>query len=80
MTQNYSDTYETGYGLTVPTVDALMAIDKLQHLTIIFNTFVFLCFFNLINCRTVGIRDYNVFSNFFNNWMFIFILALIFGL
>jgi len=78
MTQDYNDTYETGYGLTVPTVDALMAIDKLKHLTIIFNTFIFLCFFNLINCRTVGIRDYNVFSNFFGNWMFLFILLIIF--
>jgi Ca2+-transporting ATPase len=80
MTQDYKDTYTTEFGLVVPTVDGLMAIDKLQHLTIIFNTFVFLCFFNLINCRTVAIREYNVFSNFFNNWMFIFILLLIFVL
>lgn len=80
MTQDYKDTFECAYGITVPTVDGLMAIDKLKHLTIIFNTFVFLCFFNLINCRTVGIKDFNVFANFFNNWMFILILALIFGL
>jgi len=78
MTQDYKDTYPTTYGLVVPTVPALMAIDKLKHLTIIFNTFIFLCFFNLINCRTVGAKDFNVFSHFFNNWMFIFILALIF--
>ena len=55
-----------------------MANEKLQHLTIIFNTFVFLCFFNLINCRTVGAKDFNVFASFFNNPMFLFILALIF--
>jgi len=47
---------------------------KKKHMTIIFNTFVFLCFFNQINCRVVGVRDFNVFINFFNNWTFIFIM------
>jgi magnesium-transporting ATPase (P-type) len=54
------------------------SVAKRQHFTIIFNTFVFLQFFNQINCRVVGPKDFNVFTNFFNNWIFIFVLALIF--
>mmetsp|Transcript_20687 Transcript_20687/g.14847 ORF Transcript_20687/g.14847 Transcript_20687/m.14847 type:complete len:226 (-) Transcript_20687:116-793(-) len=77
-TADNNDTYTAPCGLQVRTVQGLMANEKLQHLTIIFNTFVFLCFFNLINCRTVGVKDFNVFTSFFNNPMFLFILALIF--
>lgn len=47
-------------------------------MTIIFNTFVFLCFFNEFNCRVVGASDFNVFTKFFNNWIFIACMAFIF--
>lgn len=54
-------------------------IAKQQHYTIIFDTFVFLQLFNQINCRVVGPRDFNVFTSFFNNWIFIFVIGLIFA-
>jgi magnesium-transporting ATPase (P-type) len=52
--------------------------NKQQHFTIIFNTFVFLQFFNQINCRVVGPTDFNVFAGFFSNWIFILVLAVIY--
>lgn len=52
--------------------------NKQQHFTIIFNTFVFLQFFNQINCRVVGPADFNVFASFFSNWIFILVLAVIY--
>jgi Cation transporting ATPase, C-terminus len=52
-------------------------MEKRQHYTIIFDTFVFLQFFNLINCRVVGPRDFNVFTHFFNNWILQFVLVVI---
>jgi len=55
------------------------SIPKSQHYTIIFNTFIFLAFFNQINCRVVGARDFNVFTGVFRNWIFIVVLAVIFG-
>ena len=45
-----------------------------QHYTIFFNVFVFLQLFNEINCRKLQRQEYNVFENFFNNGMFIFVL------
>ena len=50
--------------------------DKLEHLTIIFNAFMFLCFWNEINCRKVGRRDFNVIENLFHNFYFVVVLAL----
>jgi hypothetical protein len=35
--------------------------------------------FNQINCRVVGPRDFNVFTAFFNNWIFIMVIAIIFA-
>lgn len=50
--------------------------DKLKHFTLIFNLLVFLQFFNMINCRKVGRRDFNVFEKFFHNFYF---LGIFFG-
>jgi hypothetical protein len=52
---------------------------KLQHLTWIFNTFVFLQIFNYINCRKVGERDFNVLEKFFHNKFFLGILLFTFS-
>mmetsp|Transcript_34802 Transcript_34802/g.53448 ORF Transcript_34802/g.53448 Transcript_34802/m.53448 type:complete len:323 (-) Transcript_34802:68-1036(-) len=46
--------------------------DKVKHFTFIFNLFVFLQLFNMINCRKVGRRDFNVFEKFFHNFYFLF--------
>lgn len=76
--ESANETYIAPSGLEVPTVNGLMAINKKMHNTIIFNTFVFLQFFNQINCRTVEARDFNVFRRFWANGMFVAVLVLIF--
>jgi len=48
--------------------------DNARRTTIIFNTFVFCQLFNEINCRKLG-NEINVFKHFFNNWIFIAIMA-----
>jgi Ca2+ transporting ATPase len=54
---------------TIPT-------NRLVVYTMIFHTFVFMQVFNEINSRKLGAYDYNVFSGFFNNWLFIGIIIL----
>ena len=49
------------------------------HFTLIFHTFVFMQVFNEINCRKLGESEFNVFSSFFDNGLFIFILVLTVG-
>lgn len=46
------------------------------HFTIFFNTFVFMQLFNEINCRKLECSEWNVFSNFFNNYIFITVMVL----
>ena len=53
--------------------------EKVLMYTIIFQTFVFMQLFNQINSRKLGEREFNVFANFFNNWLFIFITILTFA-
>ena len=48
--------------------------------TLIFQTFVFLQLFNQINSRKLGEKEFNIFANFCNNWMFIVITLLTFGI
>ena len=50
--------------------------EKVTLYTIVFQMFVFCQVFNQINARKLGEREFNVFENFFNNAMFIFILVL----
>lgn len=45
----------------------------------IFNTFVFMQIFNEINARKLKADEINVFSNFFNNWLFIIIEVVTIG-
>jgi Ca2+ transporting ATPase len=60
------------------------ATPKLTVYTIAFQTFVFMQLFNQINARKLGkpsdpskglaaVEEYNVFSGFFNNWLFLII-------
>lgn len=56
----------------------LQSVDKSRHLTYIFCTFVFLQAFNMINCRKIGNKDYNVFESFFHNMWFLAMFVLIF--
>jgi len=50
---------------------------KARHFTYIFNIFVSLQLFNMINCRKIGKRDFNIFENIFHNWYFIVLFAII---
>lgn len=57
----------------------LQSLHKKQHFTYIFNIFIFLQLFNMINCRKIGKKDFNVFESMFHNWYFIFLFSLIAG-
>lgn len=46
---------------------------KIKCLRDIYNTFMFLQIFNLINCRKVGSKDFNVFEDFFHNFYFLLV-------
>mgnify|MGYP003944644629 CR=1 FL=1 len=50
------------------------AQSKRQHLTKIYNVFVFLQLFNEINCRKVGNKDFNVLESFFHNKWYTLVL------
>jgi len=52
---------------------------KTQAYTMVFQTFVFMQLFNLINAKKLGDRDFNIFAGIFNNFIFIFILLLCFA-
>lgn len=54
-------------GVNVPT-------QKTRHFTLIFHTFVFMQVFNEINSRKLGNKEYNVFSGFFNNFLFLSVI------
>jgi Ca2+ transporting ATPase len=59
---------------TDATTGDLLYTQKVEHYTIIFNTFVFMQVFNEINSRKLGAKEYNIFSGFFNNFLFIGII------
>ena len=55
------------------TDESQMGKDKKQHITLIWNTFVWLALFNMINCRVVIPNKLNPFTRLFSNWMFLLI-------
>lgn len=56
--------------------ESMAPTQKMLHYTIIFQVFVFMQIFNLINSRKIGEGELNVFSGFFNNKWFIIIFIL----
>ena len=50
---------------------------KRLHFTLIFNTFVFLQVFNMVNCREVSPTKGNGFAGLWGNWYTILVLAII---
>jgi magnesium-transporting ATPase (P-type) len=70
--------HDLEYSSAVQTTDTLLdsseltfeAENKKTHMTLLFNTFIFLQIFNMINCRVVGARDLNPFQHFFDNYTF----------
>jgi len=53
--------------------------DKMRHFTLIFNTFIFLQFFNLINCRDVSAAKLHGFHGLHLNFMTWLVLLVIFA-
>lgn len=51
---------------------------KLLHYTMVFQMFVFMQLFNQINARKIEDGELNVFSGFFNNFLFLFVTILTF--
>lgn len=62
--------------LTPDRADEYEHTQKMLHYTIIFQVFVFMQIFNLINSRKIEEGEINVFKNFFNNKWFIIIFLL----
>jgi len=54
--------------------------NKTYVYTIIFQAFVFMQLFNLINAKKLGEKEYNIFSGLFNNCFFLFILVISFAI
>ena len=48
--------------------------NRIIHYSLMIITFMMMQLFNQINCRRLGVKAFNVFEDFFNNWLFIFIL------
>ena len=55
------------------------SVYKQEHYTIIFHTFVLMNLFNQFNSRKLGWRDFNIFDQFFNNFLFLLVVALEFA-
>jgi magnesium-transporting ATPase (P-type) len=49
--------------------------NKLVHYTFLFNTFMMMNLFNELNCRKLGVQEYNIFERFFNNKLFLLIIC-----
>jgi len=68
------------YGINYHYIDEVFykdgkATNKAVHYTLLFHTFVLMQLFNQINSRKLGIKDFNVFERFANNFNFLLILA-----
>jgi magnesium-transporting ATPase (P-type) len=49
--------------------------NRTVHYTFLFNTFMMMNIFNQINCRKLGLKDFNVFERIYNNLLFIIIVG-----
>lgn len=61
-----------------PHVPVSQSTQKQKHFTVIFNLFIFLQLFNLVNCRKLA-RDLNVFEKFFHNFNYLLVIVIIVG-
>ena len=55
---------------------------RLQHYTFLFQAFMMMNLFNLINCRVLGSEndpEYNIFKNIYHNWWFLVVLLIEFN-
>lgn len=70
----YTYAEELPFFVVDPVTGGMVATEKTEHYTVIFNTFVFMQVFNEINSRKLGDHEYNVFKGFFNNFLFLSII------
>ncbi len=49
---------------------------KVELYTIVFNAFIMMQLFNMINARKLGEREFNILKDLFNNWLFIAVYVL----
>lgn len=69
-TNNFYNTYKDEKDREYSTPEC-----RVYHFTLMFATFILMQVVNLINSRKLGMRQFNVFENFFNNFWFIFVLV-----
>jgi len=73
--------FDKHYELSTQTIDKTdEGKDKMAHFTLIWNTFVMLQVFNLINCRDVGRDKFHGFSMITRNFLTMFVILVIFGI
>lgn len=73
----WGEKFDYSYSTSVLDTPATTAsIAKTRHMTMLFNTFIFMQVFNEINCRKVGRRDFNIFEGIHRN---IYFLAVVVG-
>lgn len=51
---------------------------KLMHYTFVFQIFVFMQLFNIVNSRKILLGEFNVFAGFMNNALFIIVVIVAF--
>ena len=52
------------------------ATNRVLHYTFVLTVFVYMQFFNEVNARKLGTREFNIFKELFNNPFFLGVLAL----
>lgn len=52
------------------------ATNRTLHYSLMFATFMSMQIFNSINSRKLGVKQFNIFERFFNNFKFIFVLLI----
>ena len=73
--------FDLAYSADTPTIeDSIEGEHKREHFTLIWNTFIFLQVFNMINCRDVSAHKMHGFSGLLRNWTTIFVLLIIIGI
>jgi magnesium-transporting ATPase (P-type) len=74
--RNY-DYYNTPFytEILINGVNTMVVTNKTYHYTLVFHTFMLMNLFNQINSRKLGLKDFNIFERFFNNFWFLVVLA-----
>jgi len=58
----------------IPILDS--NIDEPTLYSIVFNSFIFCQLFNLVSCRKINPKEFNIFEKFLSNWLFLVVLVI----